>query len=153
MTDFILSFYFIISSILLSYQDIKNYHISLPFLYISTVCFFGLIYLLKMEYLVNACLAAVLIFLLFIIIRVLTKGHLGWGDIKFSLICGLFSGFPEIITGCFFSSLLGLSFLLIIKLHNKEKDIKTMKIPFIPFMSIGCIIAKHITSFIMNKLY
>lgn len=142
MIEYVLTALFIIVSLILSYQDIKEYHISLPLLYGTIAVFLFLLLFYKKNTLLNACIASITISLLFILVRLITNGNLGIGDIKFSVLCGLYTGLPEIIIGCLLASISGILFLLFMKFTNKKTDIKTKRIPFIPFMSIGCIIAK-----------
>ena len=142
MIEYSLSIFFIIIAFILSYQDITTYHISLLILYVASALYLLLLFILNRKTVLNSCISALFICLLFMFIRKLTKGNLGLGDIKFSFLCGLYTGFPGIIVGCLFSSLLGILAYLVVKLIKRKVNIKTLRIPFIPFLSIGCIIAK-----------
>lgn len=82
-------------------------------------------------------LAASLFFAILILVT-FGKG-MGWGDVKFVFLLGLFLGHPKIIVGLFLAFLLGaLAGLLLIALGRKHFG---ETLPFGPFLSLGAYLA------------
>jgi len=49
----------------------------------------------------------------FFLLREMTHEGLGFGDVRYSLLCGLYNGFPRVLAGCALATLCGyLSFAL-----------------------------------------
>ena len=92
-------------------------------------------------HLLNALTGAAVIFLLFFLLRELTHKGLGFGDVRYSLLCGLYSGFPSVLAGCALASLCGLLYFALFHTIKKNVPIKNVKIPFAPFMTAGTVIA------------
>ena len=79
-------------------------------------------------------ICSVLAFLLFWLVRMLSRLGLGWGDIKYSPSCALACGqwcFPGFLLSSVFCAL----YFIIVKLI-KHSD-KAEKAPFAPFMALG----------------
>ena len=78
--------------------------------------------------------------LFFLIVHLITKQNLGFGDVKYSVVIGYFLGINFWIIAIFLACLCGIIiYLLGKKFHNWNK---TTKIPFGPFMSISSIVVK-----------
>jgi prepilin signal peptidase PulO-like enzyme (type II secretory pathway) len=77
-------------------------------------------------------------FLLFLLLRVTTKG-LGFGDVKYAGFVGLYSGLRLYFVVLLGASCFALLFALIMKLMKKEN--RGQKIPFAPFLTLGGICA------------
>ncbi len=80
------------------------------------------------------CICSVLAFLLFWLVRRISKLGLGWGDIKYSPSCALVCGnlcFPGFLLSSVFCAL----YFLIVKMTNRSN--KAQKAPFAPFMALG----------------
>jgi len=92
-------------------------------------------------HLLNALTGAAVIFLLFFLIRELTHKGLGFGDVRYSLLCGLYSGFPGVLAGCALASFCGLLYFALFHIIKRNVPIKNVKIPFAPFMTAGTVIA------------
>jgi leader peptidase (prepilin peptidase) / N-methyltransferase len=92
-------------------------------------------------HLLNALTGAAVIFLLFFLIRELTHKGLGFGDVRYSLLCGLYSGFPGVLAGCALASFCGLLYFALFHIIKKNVPIKNVKIPFAPFMTAGSVVA------------
>ncbi|MBO4318951.1 MAG: prepilin peptidase [Treponema sp.] len=79
-------------------------------------------------------ICAVLSFILFFLVRHISRLGLGWGDIKYSPSCALACGiwcFPAFFAASLFCAL----YFFIVKNHkNKNTD---KKAPFAPFMTLG----------------
>ncbi len=88
-----------------------------------------------------AAAGAVIIFTVFYLVRKLTSNGLGFGDVKYSFLCGLYGAFPVIVFGCIISAVLGLCCYGLVALFNGTERIRRMRIPFAPFMSAGTLIA------------
>lgn len=124
---------YIIFSLILSFYDLKTLHIPLLVLYSGLFINILLSFLFDRSDFFYHLFGMIFMFFFFFLIRVLTKGGMGYGDIQFALYCGFVSGFPNFIYAALFSSLLGIFFhLIFIK--------KSQKIPFIPSMMLGTII-------------
>ncbi len=130
-------FIFLSVSIINSYLDLKTMHISIVLNYIG----FGICVLLYLinspRLLVNNLLGSILLFLVFLLVWKLSHKGFGWGDIHYSLFCGLISGFPGFIFSGLIAALAGLTIFLFIKLFSSKKSIKKVRIPFIPLMFAG----------------
>ncbi len=74
--------------------------------------------------------------LLFLAVRFASKGRMGWGDVKFSAVCGIFAGHPSVFAGYAASCLFAAVFVLFRFVFCKEKAGKPF--PFGPFMASGC---------------
>jgi len=91
---------------------------------------------LIMKPLVFTILGSVGIFLFFYFLFYLTKGKgMGGGDVKYSFLMGLVSGWPNMIISLFLSFLTGSLVSLILILVGKKKMKQT--IPFGPFLVTG----------------
>lgn len=139
---------FIIVSLFNSWLDLKTMHISIILNYIG-IFFCVVLYLLNSPKLFfNNLLGSLILFLIFILVRIIAHKGLGWGDIHYSLFCGLVSGVPGFILSALIASLTGLLLFLIIKIRNGSKSIKDVRVPFIPMMFIGTCLG-----LIANKLF
>ena len=102
----------------------------------------------KRDLFINRICGAAILFLIFTLVRFLTRRKLGLGDIHYSLYCGFLSGVPNFIFAAFISALLAMIFLLSKKITCRNNDILTMRLPFTPFMFLGCIISLFIPDFL-----
>lgn len=84
---------------------------------------------------------------LLLIVYFLTQGKLGMGDIKFSVLMGLFIGLPGLFIAIGLASFMGLIFALI-GLINGTLQLKA-KIPFAPFLTLG----SFLSFFIFNPIF
>ncbi|MFH0863903.1 MAG: prepilin peptidase [Candidatus Gottesmanbacteria bacterium] len=102
---------------------------------------------LILNYMVSGILAAGLFLLLFLI----TRGRgMGFGDIKLTLLMGLFLGFPKIIIALYLAFLTGALFGVILILVGRKK-LKS-HIPFGPFLVGSTIIALFWGELIWSKI-
>lgn len=91
--------------------------------------------------LVSNVISGVVAFGLFFALFAATRGRgMGFGDVKFAGVIGLFLGFPNIIVGLYAAFLTGAGISLILIVSGKKK-LKGDTIPFGPFLVIGTIIA------------
>ena len=86
---------------------------------------------------------------IFVGIRLLTKGKLGMGDVKFAALMAVFVGFPGWFIAAGLASLLGLIFALTGLIFGSLN--KSSKIPFAPFLTVGSIGAYFVNYNILLK--
>ena len=79
--------------------------------------------------------AAIVSVLVFIIVRLSSKNGMGWGDVKYSAICGLYAGPVAVFAGYVIAVMLCGIWYAVGK--KKGKVTKETKIPFAPFMAGG----------------
>ena len=128
---------FIIVSLINSYLDLRTMHISIILNYIGII-FCVVLYLINSPKLfINNLLGSLILFFIFILVRLIAHKGLGWGDIHYSLFCGLVSGIPGFIFSALMASFSGLLIFLIIKIRTGSKSIKEVRIPFVPMMFVG----------------
>lgn len=73
------------------------------------------------------------------LVSLLTKGGFGGGDIKLTAGLGLFYGLPGTVTVLFTAVLTALFAGLVLRRSRKE-----LRLPFAPFLLLGCIAASFI---------
>ena len=84
--------------------------------------------------------------LLLLVLRMITKGGMGGGDIKFAFVLGIWLGFPATLPAvllAFWSGAL-FAFIFLIPYGVSRKQ----QIPFAPFMSFGALIS----FFLLNQI-
>jgi leader peptidase (prepilin peptidase) / N-methyltransferase len=87
---------------------------------------------------VMAAIGGILGFLLLFILALVYRGGMGGGDVKYMLLIGLVTGFPNIIIVILLASISGgilAGFLLLVKRKTKKDAI-----PFGPFLSLAAIV-------------
>ena len=140
LSFFIILCFILIFSGLLSVYDIKNFSVPLWGLILGTV---GLV-VLRIIFYINTVylylISAAILTLLYFIVKLITHGKLGTGDVLFGLFQGL--GFrPQFIWVCLLvEAVTGLIFFLIRRSNPK-------KMPFIPFMACGLLVSYIIDCF------
>ena len=139
--------FILIFSVLLSVYDIRNFSVPLWGLILGTL---GVLVLRIIFYKNNVYLyiiSAALLTFLYFIIKLITRGKLGTGDILFGLFQGL--GFrPQFIWVCLLvEAVTGLIFFLF-RHYRKGNSSETKKMPFIPFMACGLLVSFLIDCFL-----
>ena len=96
----------------------------------------------------NALIGGGVAFGIFLAIVFLSRGGMGWGDVKMALLIGLVTGYPLILVALLISIFSGavLAILLIVFRLRKRRD----PIPFGPFLSVGALSALFWGSLIYN---
>lgn len=90
----------------------------------------------------NYFLSGFFAFLFFLVLYLMTRGRgMGFGDVKFVFLLGLFLGFPKIIPAFYISFLTGAFVGLVLILLKKKKLFSGATIPFGPFLVLGTIIS------------
>ncbi|MBQ3023933.1 MAG: prepilin peptidase [Spirochaetaceae bacterium] len=140
MLEYFTLFYFSIISFFLIIKDVK--YLILPDKYLLLL-FTGLVIfdlVFKKEIIFYHLISSIFAGLFFLIVHLITKQNLGFGDVKYSVVIGYFLGINFWIIAIFLACLCGIIiYLLGKKFHNWNK---TTKIPFGPFMSISSIVVK-----------
>jgi leader peptidase (prepilin peptidase)/N-methyltransferase len=75
---------------------------------------------------------------LFLLIVLISRGGMGWGDVKMAALIGLITGFPLVFVALFLAVVLGglaAVILLLLKIKKRKEGI-----PFAPFLSIAAIV-------------
>lgn len=91
-------------------------------------------------------------FFFFLLLFLITRGKgMGFGDVKFSFLMGLFLGFPKIIIAFYVAFLTGALLSLILILWGKKKIKAT--IPFGPFLVLGTLISMFAGEFLISKIF
>lgn len=77
-------------------------------------------------------------FVFFLLLALVSRGGIGWGDVKLAALIGLVTGFPLVTFALFIGILMGgiIGAVLLLSKIKKRKD----AIPFGPFLSIATII-------------
>ena len=143
---------FIIVSLINSYLDFRTFHISLILNYIGLVICVVAIFIIAPSLLLNKTAGGVLLFLLFVLIRLLTHKGLGLGDIHYCLFCGFIAGCPGFIICSLISSITGILYFLFIRLILKKEDAFKTRIPFIPMMFLGTLVGMPVSTYLINIL-
>lgn len=123
----------------LAYYDFKYYRVPnritlLLFLLVLSQSYFN-------NRLEKAIIAGLFSLLFYTVVYLITKGKIGVGDIKFSIISAIYLGFEFWLYSMFYSIILATivsSVLLLLKKIDKGS-----RLPFIPFLTSG-IILTHI---------
>ncbi|MBO4628769.1 MAG: prepilin peptidase [Treponema sp.] len=138
--------FILISSVLLSVYDIRNFSVPLWALILGTVGFLVLRIIFYINTVYLYLISAAILTMLYFIIKLITHGKLGTGDILFGLFQGL--GFrPQFIWICLaVEAVIGLIFFLICH-YRKGNSSNAKKMPFIPFMACGLLVSFLIDCF------
>ena len=138
--------FILIFAVLLSVYDIRNFSVPLWGLILGTV---GLL-VLRIIFYINTVylylISAAILTMIYFLVKLITRGKLGMGDILFGLFQGL--GFrPQFIWICLaVEAVIGLIFFLIRHFH-KGNSSNAKKMPFIPFMACGLLVSFLIDCF------
>lgn len=104
-------------------------------------------------------IAGIFVALFFAILVIITKGKIGGGEIRvgaiIGLICGLKGSYVAIMLGIIFASIFGVGFAIyktIINKTNLRENLKT-RIPLIPFLSLGVLVALMYGEVIFRKVF
>ena len=88
---------------------------------------------------VSAAAGAATGFVLLFIIALVSRGGMGWGDVKFAAFMGAATGFPLVFVALFVGTILGgVVGILLLALRKKGRK---QTIPFGPFLAAGTLVA------------
>ena len=86
----------------------------------------------------NAALGGGIGFAMFFLLAVLSRGGMGWGDVKLAFLAGLATGFPLMLAAAVMGAILGGAVAITLLIAKKRKRRET--IPFGPFLSLATLI-------------
>lgn len=131
--DIVLFSIILISSLVLSIQDIKRMTVSIYIQWISIYCALIFHIIFARESMWIYLISSMIMGSFYFAVRKITKEKLGTADVWFGFFQGLFL-MPKMISVCF-----GIECLTTLCVINKRFGKE--KFPFIPFMSVGLIAA------------
>ncbi len=88
--------------------------------------------------LINSLIGGAIGFCFFFLIVVVSRGGMGWGDVKMAGLIGLIIGWPQVFVALLIAVIIGgllAIFLLFLKIKGRKQTI-----PFGPFLAIGAIL-------------
>jgi len=96
----------------------------------------------------NAALGGAVGFVILFLIAIVSRGGMGWGDVKLAALIGLATGFPLV----FFSLIMGaiLGGIVAVALMIVKKKTRRETIPFGPFLAVAAMITLLWGSNILN---
>jgi Type II secretory pathway, prepilin signal peptidase PulO and related peptidases len=131
---------FTLFSVPVAICDAKTMHVPASVVYAGCLLLLLFRFIYTRDVLVFCVIAAVCSAALFTIVRLLSDKGIGWGDIKYSVFCGLSAGFSASFAGYAFSACLcGVWFAV---MHRRGRIANESKIPFVPFMALGIFLAQ-----------
>jgi len=86
----------------------------------------------------NAALGGAIGFALFLLIAIISRGGMGWGDVKLAALIGLATGFPLVFLSIIMGAILGGIMAVALVIAKKRKRRQT--IPFGPFLAVAAMI-------------
>jgi prepilin signal peptidase PulO-like enzyme (type II secretory pathway) len=126
---------FILTSIILSIDDIRFFHIPLLLLYLGLLLMIISSFIFYRTLVCSSLIGMVLMPLFFCVVNCLSKKSIGLGDFQYSILCGFISGKNHFINTCILFSILVLVFYFV----GKKRYIKNLRIPLVPYMFAGTI--------------
>ena len=149
LINLLFSFYIISALIVIFVYDLKHYLIPDKVLFpaiIITFLYRFLDNLLNWDIIGNYIFAALIAFVFFLAIYLISKGRwMGFGDVKLAILLGLILGFPDILVGLFlaffFGAIIGVgAIFLSLPAGSQAKIGFKSEIPFGPFLITGTLI-------------
>ena len=86
----------------------------------------------------NAAIGGAIGFVVFLVIALVARGGMGWGDVKLAALVGLATGFPLVFVAVIVAALLG-GVVAVVLLVTKKRGRK-QAIPFGPFLSTAALL-------------
>jgi len=96
----------------------------------------------------SAALGGAIGFAIFLLIALVSRGGMGWGDVKLAALIGLATGFPLVFVAIIMGAILGGIVavpLLIAKKRNRRETV-----PFGPFLAVAAMVTLLLGSNILN---
>ncbi len=96
----------------------------------------------------NAAIGGGIGFVLFLLIAIISRGGMGWGDVKLAALIGLATGFHLVFIALLMGAILGgvVAIALVVVKGKKRKEM----IPFGPFLSLAAMVTLLWGSHILN---
>ena len=85
-----------------------------------------------------AALGGAIGFLVFLLIALVSRGGMGWGDVKLAALIGLATGFPLVFVAIIMAAILG-GIVAVILLVTRRRGRREM-IPFGPFLAVAAMV-------------
>jgi len=86
----------------------------------------------------NAAIGGAIGFALFLLIALISRGGMGWGDVKLAGLIGLATGFPLVFLSVIMAAILGGMVAVVMVITKKRQRRQT--IPFGPFLAVAAMI-------------
>jgi len=86
----------------------------------------------------SAALGGAIGFALFLLIAIVSRGGMGWGDVKLAALIGLATGFPLVFLAIIMGAILGGIVAVALMIAKKRKRRET--IPFGPFLAVAAMV-------------
>ena len=86
----------------------------------------------------NAALGGAAGFVIFLLIALVSRGGMGWGDVKLAALIGLATGFPLVFVAIIMAAILG-GIVAVALLVAKKRGRREM-IPFGPFLALAAMV-------------
>jgi len=93
---------------------------------------------LKFNGIANFAIGGGIGFVVFLLIALISRGGMGWGDVKLAALIGLATGFPLVFVALIMAAILG-GLVAIVLMITKRRGLKET-IPFGPFLSLSTLI-------------
>ncbi len=103
---------------------------------------------LKFSGIVNFAISGGIGFVIFLLIALISRGGMGWGDVKLAALIGLATGLPLVFVALIMAAILG--GLVAIALLIAKKRGRKESIPFGPFLSLSTLVTLLWGSSILN---
>ncbi|MFP3879523.1 MAG: prepilin peptidase [Dehalococcoidia bacterium] len=86
----------------------------------------------------NAAMGGAIGFALFFLIAIISRGGMGWGDVKLAALIGLATGFPLVLFSIILGAVIGTIVAVGLMIAGKRKIKETL--PFGPFLALAAMI-------------
>jgi prepilin signal peptidase PulO-like enzyme (type II secretory pathway) len=86
----------------------------------------------------SAALGGAIGFAIFLLIAIVSRGGMGWGDVKLAALIGLATGFPQVILAVIMGAILGGIVAVALMMAKKRK--RREAIPFGPFLAVAAMV-------------
>jgi len=86
----------------------------------------------------NAAIGGAIGFAIFLVIAIVSRGGMGWGDVKLAALIGLATGYPLVFLAIIMGAILGGIVAVALVIAKKRKRRQT--IPFGPFLALAAMI-------------
>jgi leader peptidase (prepilin peptidase) / N-methyltransferase len=86
----------------------------------------------------NAAIGGAIGFAIFLVIAIVSRGGMGWGDVKLAALIGLATGFPQVFLAIIMGAILG--GIVAVALVIAKKRQRREAIPFGPFLAVAAMV-------------
>jgi leader peptidase (prepilin peptidase)/N-methyltransferase len=96
----------------------------------------------------NAAIGGVIGFIIFLLLAVISRGGMGWGDVKLAALIGFAAGYPQVFLALLIGALLGGVAAVILLTTGKRR--RGQSIQYGPFLSLAAMVTLLWGSDIIN---